>query len=90
MIKDSTPQEIDEILAKAVDAFHEYKKYSLKQRADFMRAIAVEIDALGDELINTAASETNLPTARLNGERARTIFQLNSYADATEAGTGSM
>ncbi len=86
MLKDSTPQEIDDILVKAVDAFHKYKKYSLKQRADFMRAIAIEIDALGDELINTAATETNLPLPRLNGERARTIFQLNSYADATEAG----
>ncbi|MGF1924495.1 MAG: aldehyde dehydrogenase family protein, partial [Bacteroidia bacterium] len=86
MMKDSTPQEIDEVLAKAVDAFNKYKKYSLKQRADFMRAIAIEIDALGDELIETAAGETNLPIARLNGERARTIFQLNSYADATEAG----
>lgn len=86
MMKDSTPQEIDEVLAKAVDAFNKYKKYSLKQRADFMRAIAIEIDALGDELIETAAGETNLPVARLNGERARTIFQLNSYADAAEAG----
>lgn len=86
MLKDSTPQEIDEVLVKAVDAFHKYKKYSLKQRADFMRAIAVEIDALGEELINTAANETNLPLPRLNGEKARTIFQLNSYADATEAG----
>ncbi|MEJ5994956.1 aldehyde dehydrogenase (NADP(+)) [Pedobacter sp. Du54] len=86
MIKDSTPQEIDKVLAKAVDAFHAYKKYSLKQRANFMRTIAMEIDALGDELITTAASETNLPVARLNGERARTIFQLNSYADATETG----
>lgn len=87
MIKESTPQEIDKVLVKAVDAFHEYKKYSLKQRADFMRAIAIEIDALGDQLINTAASETNLDVVRLNGERARTIFQLNNYADATEAGS---
>ncbi|SFH25239.1 aldehyde dehydrogenase (NADP(+)) [Pedobacter insulae] len=83
---DSTTQEIDEILDKAVDAFHQYKTYSLKQRADFMRTIALEITALGDELINTAASETNLPAPRLIGERARTIFQLNSYAEATEAG----
>src|ERR1700712_4964791 len=30
--------------------------------------------------------ETNLPEARLRGERARTIFQLNSYADACEKG----
>jgi len=86
MIADSTTYEIDEILEKAVEAFHQYKKYSLKERADFMRTIASGIAALGDELINTAASETKLPTARLLGERARTIFQLNSYADATEAG----
>ncbi|TKC06479.1 aldehyde dehydrogenase (NADP(+)) [Pedobacter polaris] len=86
MYKDNTTAEIDNVLEKAVQAFHHYKKYSLKQRADFMRAIAVEIEALGDELLTTANAETNLPLARLTGERARTIFQLNSYAAATEAG----
>jgi hypothetical protein len=30
--------------------------------------------------------ETNLPEARLRNERARTIFQLTSYADACEKG----
>lgn len=87
MYKNTSTTEIDELLAKSVQAFHQYKKFSLKQRADFMRAIAVEIDALGDELIETAMAETNLPLARLQGERARTIFQLNSYAAAAEAGT---
>jgi 2,5-dioxopentanoate dehydrogenase len=33
-----------------------------------------------------AMSETHLPEARLRGERARTIFQLNSYAEACEKG----
>lgn len=87
MYKNTSTAEIDECLAKSVQAFHQYKKFSLKQRADFMRTIALEIEALGDELITTAMAETNLPLARLQGERARTIFQLNSYAAAAETGT---
>lgn len=51
-----------------------------------MRAIATEIEALGDELLKTAGEETNLPEARLRNERARTMFQLTSYAEACEKG----
>ncbi len=87
MFKDASTHEIDEVMDKAWIAFHQYRKLSLKQRADFMKAIAVELEACGDELIQTAMRETNLPEARLRGERARTIFQLNSYADACEEGT---
>ena len=86
MFKDASIEEINEVMNKAWIAFHQYRKLSLKQRADFMRAIAVELEACGDELINTAMRETNLPEARLRGERARTIFQLNSYAAACEEG----
>ena len=84
---DFTNEEINEVMDKAWIAFHQYRKLPLKQRADFMRAIAVELEACGDELIKTAMRETNLPEARLRGERARTIFQLNSYAEACEEGT---
>lgn len=52
-----------------------------------MKAIAIELENCGDTLIQTAMQETNLPEARLRGERARTIFQLNSYAEACEKGT---
>lgn len=86
MYKDHTIAELDEVIAQSVQAFHQYKKYSLKQRADFMRTIALEMEALGDELLTVAHEETNLPLARLTGERARTMFQLNSYAAATEKG----
>jgi alpha-ketoglutaric semialdehyde dehydrogenase len=87
MYKDATIEEINEVMNKAWIAFHQYRKLSLKQRADFMRAIAVELEACGDELIQTAMRETNLPEARMRGERARTIFQLNSYASACEDGS---
>jgi len=86
MFNDSTPSEIEEIMQDAWKAFHVYRKFSLKQRADFMKAIAIELENCGDALIHTAMSETNLPEARLRGERARTIFQLNSYAEACEKG----
>ena len=86
MLNDSTPTEIDIIMQDAWKAFHVYRKLSLQQRAAFMRAIAIELESCGDALIQTAMSETNLPEARLRGERARTIFQLNSYAEACEKG----
>ncbi|WP_301922941.1 aldehyde dehydrogenase (NADP(+)) [Ferruginibacter sp.] len=86
MIKDTSTEEIEIAMNAAWTAFHAYRKLPLKSRADFMRAIAIEMENCGDGLIETAMRETNLPEARLRGERARTIFQLNSYAAACEKG----
>lgn len=83
---DASLLEIDAILREAWQAFSVFRNTTLKQRADLMRAIARELEVAGDELIQTAMRETNLPEARLRNERARTIFQLTSYADACEAG----
>ena len=79
-------KDIDRVLQNAWKAFHEYKKLPLKKRADFMRAIAIALEEAGDELLEIAAMETNLPLARLRNERTRTAFQLSSYADACERG----
>ena len=84
MFNDSTLSEIEVIMQDAWNAFHIYRKFSLNQRAAFMKAIAIELENCGDALIQTAMQETNLPEARLRGERGRTIFQLNSYAEACE------
>lgn len=70
----------------AWEAFLVYRQTTPEQRADLMRAIARELEATGDALIQTAMRETNLPEPRLRNERARTMFQLTSYADACEAG----
>lgn len=84
--QDASIAEIDAVMREAWDAFIVYRKTSLKQRADLMRAIAGALEAAGDALIQTAMRETNLPEARLRNERARTMFQLTSYAAACEAG----
>jgi alpha-ketoglutaric semialdehyde dehydrogenase len=84
--QDASLQAIDAIMKEAWHAFQVYRKTTLKQRADLMRQIAIEMEAAGDIVIQTAMRETNLPEARLRNERARTMFQLISYADACEAG----
>src|SRR5690348_10879207 len=86
MYKDATVEEINEAIELAWNAFHIYRELSLAQRADFMHAIATELEQLGDELLETAHEETHLPLARLKNEKARTVFQLNSYADACAKG----
>jgi NADP-dependent aldehyde dehydrogenase len=70
----------------AWQAFLVYRQTTLRQRAGLMRQIAKEMEEAGDELIHTAMRETNLPEARLRNERARTMFQLTSYAAACGAG----
>ena len=86
MFTDTTIEDIDIAMNDAWQAFHVYRKLSLKQRADFMRSIATEMENAGDVLIETAMKETNLTEARLRSEKSRTIFQLNSYAEACEKG----
>ena len=86
MINDATTEEIEMAMNAAWTAFHVYRKLPLLKRAEFMKAIAIELENCGDTLIETAMAETNLPEARLRGERGRTIFQLNSYAAACEKG----
>jgi len=86
MYKDATLEEINKAMNDAWQAFHQYRKMPLKSRADFMRAIGEELKNNGNDLVQTAMVETNLPEARLKGELARTVFQLNQYGDATENG----
>jgi alpha-ketoglutaric semialdehyde dehydrogenase len=84
--EDATEQEIDRTMQEAWKAFYPYRKTRLRQRADLMRAIGVEIEALGDPLIRLAMEETHLPETRLRNERTRTVYQLTSYAAACESG----
>ncbi|HYF30141.1 MAG TPA: aldehyde dehydrogenase (NADP(+)) [Chitinophagaceae bacterium] len=82
----ATTADIDKAVQQAWLAFHIYRKCTLRERAVFMRAIATELEAAGDALIKIAMEESHLTEARLRSERARTIFQLTSYAEACETG----
>jgi len=67
-------------------AFEKYSKLSTETRAQFLETIAHNIEALGDELLNTANKETHLPLPRLQGERGRTCFQLRMFASMLRKG----
>lgn len=85
--QDATVAEIDAVMQEAWQAFQLFRHTTLAKRASLMRRIAAELDAAGEGLIRTAMRETNLPETRLRNERARTMFQLTSYADACETGS---
>lgn len=58
-----------------------------RDRAEFLRKIADNIEALGDTLIQRATLETSLPNARFVGERGRTCGQLRMFADLLDEGS---
>ena len=86
MYNDASIAEVAQAMQRSAIAFKSFSQLSRAARANLMRSIVKEIEALGEELIQTTMRETHLPEARLKGERARTLFQLNSYADACEKG----
>lgn len=85
--KDATVQEANQALKEAQVAFLSYKNFSGKKKAEFLRAIADEIEALGQELVATAMKETNLPEARIINERGRTTGHCRMFADLVEEGS---
>lgn len=77
---------LDERVRIAAEAFQFLKSTTIGERAVFMHAVADKIEKLGPELLETAHAETALPLARLTGEKARTVGQWRSYANAVALG----
>ncbi len=76
----ATPEDVEIAVAAAEAAFPIYSNLPRERRAEFLDAIADEIDALGDALTERANAESGLPPARLNGERGRTSGQMRLFA----------
>ncbi|NBR90169.1 MAG: aldehyde dehydrogenase family protein, partial [Rhodobacteraceae bacterium] len=73
-------EEVDRALEAAEAAFAAYGQTTREERAAFIEQIAVEIEARGARLTETAMAESGLPQARLEGERGRTTGQLKLFA----------
>ena len=85
-IKDSSIDEISSVTNEAYVAWNNYKNTSGKVRAAFLRAIANNIERLGEQLIQVTSEESGLPEARIRGERGRTCNQIRQFADLVEEG----
>jgi 2,5-dioxopentanoate dehydrogenase len=79
--------EVEQAVQLAHAAFAIYSQTSGADRARFLRRIAENIEASGDQLIVRANAETALPEARLRTETARTCNQLRLFADLVEEGS---
>lgn len=71
----------------AAAAFQHFRSKNGEEKATFLEAIAGEIEATGETLIQICSKETALPLARLQGERARTTGQLRLFASLLREGS---
>ena len=82
-----TEELVDQAVQAANACAEEFAAMLPAKRAAFLRAIADEIDARGDEITEIGNLESALPAARLTGERGRTVGQLRFFADWIEEGS---
>ncbi len=83
----ATDAEVAAAMSAAERAFVVTRELSAKLRAQLLDAIAAQILALGDTLLQHAQAETGLPLARLSAERARTCKQFQLYAGLLREGS---
>jgi alpha-ketoglutaric semialdehyde dehydrogenase len=83
----ATQEDVNEACALATAAFQVYRKKSGVEKAVFLEAIAEEILAIGDTLIDICCEETALPRPRIEGERGRTMNQLRMFANLLREGS---
>src|SRR5690606_19539591 len=86
-VTDTTPEELDRVLAAAARAAGPLAALRPAERARLLRAAADALDAAAPELGPIAMEESSLPEARLTGEVARSSGQLRLFADVLEEGS---
>tara|TARA_Y100001951_G_scaffold26268_1_gene20336 strand:+ start:22593 stop:24176 length:1584 start_codon:yes stop_codon:yes gene_type:complete len=82
----ASAEEVDAAAQAAAAAYPLYRNLSAVRRAEFLEAIADEIDALGDDFVALVTRETALPAARIQGERGRTSGQMRLFAKVLRRG----
>lgn len=82
----ATAQEVDAAATAAAAAYPAYRMLSAERRAQFLEAIADELDALGDDFVAVVCRETALPAGRIQGERGRTSGQMRLFAKVLRRG----
>src|SRR4051794_5312605 len=83
----ASTDELETAAALAEQARLPYGNLSGRTRAHFLRAIADNVEALGDKLLNRASLESGLSYERFVSERARTCNQLRMFADLLDEGS---
>src|SRR2546423_7492676 len=80
-------EDLERVAYKAAEAFPQLERQPGRARAQFLRKIAANIEALGSELFARVMTETGLPSARVQAETGRTCGQLRLFAQVAEEGS---
>ena len=64
LFHEASSAEVERAMTASAAAFGDYRARPAAERARFLEAIADEIEALGEALIERASAETGLPAAR--------------------------
>lgn len=84
----STPelQHIDQVVERTAATAEFWAQSSAQQRAALLDGLAQALETHQPTLVSLADEETHLGVARLNGEVARTAFQLRGFANEVLSG----
>ena len=82
----ATQDEVNAAAEAAAAAYPQYRSLAASKRAEFLDAIADELDALGDDFVDLVCRETALPAGRILGERGRTSGQMRLFAKVLRRG----
>lgn len=83
---EATEQEVAQAIDLAETAFDAFRGTALDVRGRFLERIAVQLEEVATPLVERAHQETGLPSARLDGELARTTGQLRMFAELVRQG----
>jgi NADP-dependent aldehyde dehydrogenase len=82
----ATATDVETAAQLAAQAFAEYRTWSGQRREALLVRIAELLEANAAAIVERVGLETALPVARLQGELARTCFQLRQYGNAAARG----
>jgi NADP-dependent aldehyde dehydrogenase len=82
----ATEEEVSAAANAAATAYPAFRTVPPGRRAQFLEAIAAQLDALDDDFIALVTRETALPAGRIQGERGRTSGQMRLFAEVLRRG----
>jgi acyl-CoA reductase-like NAD-dependent aldehyde dehydrogenase len=86
MLTETTTSAVNEAVDAAAKAAPGWAASDRAKRIDLLNGLAARLEDAKDELVQLADEETHLGAGRLNGELARTAFQLRGFADQVAKG----
>ena len=82
----ATLDEVSKAAEAAAAAYPQFRNLPAARRAEFLDAIATELDALDEKFIALVCRETALAAGRIQSERARTSGQMRLFATMLRRG----